>query len=336
MIKIYHQNGTVSESESFTPYTGAFSIQYDSTNELNPYLYSGDKLLWEIDQSLNDVLDLFVSLYFTSSELFDEKSSIIPLGLALGGQNSDISIDKLQFLKLLEQYTSYSPDLYRYLYVTDCQYLVSSIKSLLQSVDFCFIQYYTQITNIDCWDYSLGEELMVCSPKTRQLIFYLETFFTKIYSILDLMVKIIFELENPITHFSTITKLRSSEKTWGSRKHLHMNNLPATIFEDCSVIRQIESLRNEAVHNGTWEFAPKVFLRVKKSAIVERYMLFPDFEDGHLTTVKNRRHFFSSSIKVNDALVSIHEEFYYRLFSTLQYITKFHWYTDRNSTTEQN
>ena len=75
------------------------------------------------------------------------------------------------------------------------------------------------------------------------------------------------------------------------------------IFEDCIVIKQIEALRNEAVHNGTWEFAPKVFLRIEDSTIIERYMLFPDFEEGDLATVKNRRHFFSSGTKVNDALI---------------------------------
>ena len=52
-------------------------------------------------------------------------------------------------------------------------------------------------------------------------------------------------------------------------------------------------------------------------------MLFPDFEEGHLAAVKNRRHFFSSETKVNDALIPIHEEFYRRLLTTLQNIVKY-------------
>lgn len=99
------------------------------------------------------------------------------------------------------------------------------------------------------------------------------------------------------------------------------------------VIRQIESLRNETVHNGTWEFSPKVFAKFEGSTIVERYMLFPDFEEGRLSTVKNRRHFFSSGIKVNDALLSIHEEFYHRLLATLQYIIKSNQHLKSNLTT---
>ena len=49
-------------------------------------------------------------------------------------------------------------------------------------------------------------------------------------------------------------------------------------------------------------------------------MLFPDFEDGRLATVKNRRHFFSTETKVNDVLVIIHDEFHKRLLETLKHI----------------
>lgn len=226
-------------------------------------------------------------------------------------------------MDLIPQYAPYFTNLYRHLYVADCQYLTSTVQSLLQATEHCLVQYYTQITNIDSLYYSLGKEQMICSPKTQQLAFYLETFFTKAYSILDLIVKIVFEIENPIGSFSSITKLKSSEKLWGNRKQLRMNGTQDTIFEDCIVIKQIEALRNEAVHDGTWEFAPKVFLRIEDSTIIERYMLFPDFEEGHLATVKNRRHFFSSERKVNDALIPIHEEFYRRLLTTLQNIVKY-------------
>ena len=93
-----------------------------------------------------------------------------------------------------------------------------------------------------------------------------------------------------------------------------------SIFEDCNTIRMIESLRNEAVHNGSWEYQPKVYIITENRKIVERYMLFPDFEEGALSTVKNRRHFFSTGAKVNDVLLSIHNDFYKRLLITLQQI----------------
>lgn len=322
-MKTYHQNGIVSEDKSIISEDGVFSIQCDTEDGAPAFFYPGDNLIREIDLALIDIADLFVDIYFPDRELYYREASNIPLGLTLGGQNSDICIDKADFLDLMPQYAPYFTNLYRHLYVADCQYLTSTVQSLLQATEHCFVQYYTQITNIDSLDYFLGEEQITCSPETRQLAFYLETFFTKAYSILDLLVKIAFELENPIGSFSSITKLKSSEKLWGNRKKLRINGAQDTIFEDCIVIRQIEALRNEAVHNGTWEFAPKVFLRIEDSTIIERYMLFPDFEEGHLATVKNRRHFFSSGTKVNDALIPIHEELYRKLLATLQYIVKY-------------
>lgn len=322
-MKTYHQNGIASEDKSIISEDGTFSIRCAAENGMHSFFYPGDNLIREIDLALIDIADLFVDIYFPDRELYNREASNIPLGLALGGQNSDICIDKADFLDLIPQYAPYFTNLYRHLYVADCQYLTSTVQSLLQATEHCFVQYYTQIANIDSLDYFLGEEQMTCSLETRQLAFYLETFFTKAYSILDLIVKIVFELENPIGSFSSITKLKSSEKLWGNRKKLRMNGAQDTIFEDCIVIKQIEALRNEAVHNGTWEFAPKVFLRIEDSTIIERYMVFPDFEEGHLATVKNCRHFFSSGTKVNDALIPIHEEFYRRLLATLQNIVKY-------------
>lgn len=49
-------------------------------------------------------------------------------------------------------------------------------------------------------------------------------------------------------------------------------------------------------------------------------MLFPDMIQGHLATVKNRKHFFATNIKINDILPQIHLEFKRRLLKTLDEI----------------
>lgn len=43
---------------------------------------------------------------------------------------------------------------------------------------------------------------------------------------------------------------------------------------------------------------------------------------GHLSTVKNRTHFFSSNIKVNDILPKIHREFKMRMLETISQIKR--------------
>lgn len=319
-MNTYHKNGTMSEIEYIISDTNSFAIQHDICQGRHLISYPGDRLVRELEQELIDLYDKFVAMYFPDLSLYYKESYSFPMGLALGGQSSDSSINKHDFVDLVEQYKPYFTDVYRHLYVADCQYLISTVQNLLVSAEYCFTQYYTQIAQIECRHKLLDGTYITGSEETMQLSFYLETFFVKLYSVLDLMVKIIYEIERPIESFSKLTKIKGAEKLWGDRKDLNINKLENTIFEDCEAIKQIESIRNEAVHNGAWELNPKVFFVVKDQEIIERYMMFPDFDEGRLSTVKNRRHFFSKGTKVNDALVLIHNEFYQRFLTTLQYI----------------
>lgn len=119
-------------------------------------------------------------------------------------------------------------------------------------------------------------------------------------------------------NFSEYRKTKSADKLWGARKKLAINECPDTLFEKCEFISTIEALRNELVHNGTWELNPKKFVRFSKGEVCERFMLFPDMDQGHLATVKNRKHFFSLGVKVNDILPVIHAEFKSRLLKTIE------------------
>ena len=51
---------------------------------------------------------------------------------------------------------------------------------------------------------------------------------------------------------------------------------------------------------------------------MEKYMLFPDIRQNHLATVKNRRHFFSDDLKVNDIFPKLHAELCGRILNTVK------------------
>ena len=327
-MKTYHKNGTISEMNYILEENEEFAIQDNTTVGQNQFFYPGDTLVRKLDLELVNLSDKFVDLYFPDIDLYYMEKLALPIGLS-GGHSSEIPINKNDFLALVNQTLPYCGDIYRHVYVEDCQYLVCTVQNLLLSAEHCYLQYYIEISRIDSDHLELGETLVISSPETMRLMFYLETFFIKLYSVLDLIVKIIYELEHPRQSFNTITKLKSAEKLWGDRKKLHMIKCIGTVFEDCETIKIIESLRNEAVHNGTWEFYPKVFLKIKDKKIVERYMLFPDIIDGRLSSAKNRKHFFSTETKVNDKLVQIHDDFYKRLFTTLQQIDQNINYTNK-------
>ena len=65
-------------------------------------------------------------------------------------------------------------------------------------------------------------------------------------------------------------------------------------------ISMVENLRNELVHNATWEMNPEIFRDTVDGVIRERFILMPDFtEEGTLVTFKNRKRFFADEKKVN-------------------------------------
>ncbi|MBQ9709299.1 MAG: hypothetical protein IJV67_01600 [Clostridia bacterium] len=321
-MKTYHINGIASDNDYIYTDGDLFTVQIHTSESYQTFFYTGDCLVRELDCELVSLYDKFRDLYFHDLDLYYKNLANIPIGIYTGGHSSENSISKDDFLTIKDKCDSFLPDLNKYIYLGDCQYLVSTVQNLIQSIEHCFIQYYIQISEVELPKNLLNDsETYDCSsPKSMNIMFYVETFFTKMYSILDMMVKIVYELENPVASFSSITKLKCSEKLWGDKKRITINGMADSIFEDCETIRKIESLRNEAVHNGSWEFRPKIFFRVENNAIIERYMLFPDFDEGRLSTLKNRKHFFSSGTKINDALVEIHSEFYKRLLFTIKYI----------------
>jgi len=82
-------------------------------------------------------------------------------------------------------------------------------------------------------------------------------------------------------------------------------------------------MRNEVVHNGSWELNPKAYTRFEKGKPVERFMLFPDISQGRLSKVKGRNHFFGDGTKVNDILPRIHEEYKRRLLNTIRLLNNY-------------
>ena len=102
-----------------------------------------------------------------------------------------------------------------------------------------------------------------------------------------------------------------------TKKDLTKIKRVGTLFEAVEIISLIECLRNEVVHNGTWEESPKVYVKIVDGKIVERFVLFPDFIDGRLDCFKNRKRFFSKAIKANDILPDIYNEFMIRLYNTI-------------------
>lgn len=287
---------------------------------IDPYNYPGDSIKYVLDGALVMLYDTFRDFLFEDIDQYYSESYNLPIFAVSAGNTSDcvVSVDK--FNQWVEQKAfGCIPHFYKHLYLQDCQAMISTIQNLLSGMEYSFISYYTMIPEVDLIHMSCDDGIYTCSSaKVRVISSLLENYFTKAYSIMDMICKILFEFQKPQMDFTKYQKLKSAKKLWGDRKHLALDDYPDTVFDKSETVSMIESLRNEVVHNGSWEQTPKMFLKVENRQIIERFMMFPDIAQGRLCSSKNRKHFFSKGTKVNEVLPEIHSEFKRRLLRTVE------------------
>lgn len=294
----YCRNGIRKEVSYILEDTDEFAIQEEVEIQLvDRFFYSGDSIKYTLDAELVALYDLFRDLLFEDIKEYYNECMSLPIWVQEAGQSSDCNISNEDFSEYIEECNL--KNIYKHLYLVDCQFLIGTVQNLLQSMEDAFINYYKRLCELECNHRVEFESntLMLISSSVTIISSIVETYFTKAYSILDIMTKICYEIQFYCDDFSIYKKLKSANVLWGEKKKLKINGMPNTIFEPCELIRIIEAVRNEIVHNGTWELNPRVFFQYEGETLCEKYMLFPDIEQGHLATVKNRRHFFLKAQK---------------------------------------
>jgi hypothetical protein len=133
--------------------------------------------------------------------------------------------------------------------------------------------------------------------------------FIRMHSLLDYTVKLAIEAEGLPQEFAKYPNMRSLNEQFGSRKKISFNKSAGTLFEECEFITTIETLRNHLIHDGLLDDMPKAYERIKQSAAVERFVLFPDMTQGRFDRYGNRNLFFSREDKINGRLPEIFTEF---------------------------
>lgn len=320
IMKIYLQNGLAISTDSIG---NQFYVQSSPYSGVAEYTYPGDSIKYDLDDELVTLYDTLRDLFFPDTAQYYSELGLLPIYIYEAGMNSDCAMTKTHFAEFINNPPlDRHPNFFRHLYLADCQFLIGSIQNLLGGMNDAFVNYFIRISEIgdNIIPTKPDSTMMALSPSVTGVSSLLESYFTKAHSILDMFCKLAFEIESPSTDFSKYSKLKSANKIWGLRKDVSINGLKETVFEQCPLIEIIEALRNEVVHNGSWELNPRLFVVFKDAEIVERFMLFPDIEQGHLATVKNRRHFFSENNKVNDILPKMHIEFMSRVLNTAKHI----------------
>ena len=156
----FFQNGTAKEIPYFLKDGSSFYIQRMDRNPVDQYVYLGDKIKYELDSELVELYDRLRDLFFLDTEKYYCEINLLPIFIQEAGQDSECALTSEKFIKLLQKDEfSKIPNLYRHLYLVDCQFFVGTIQNLLIGLENSFVEYYVQIS-------SIGNNIEPSSPNT--------------------------------------------------------------------------------------------------------------------------------------------------------------------------
>jgi len=315
---IYNINGIPSEN----PSTDKFYIFEVGNGELG--FSEGDQSL-EIENLCIQITDQLAKEIFGDLKTFHSYFStpIFPFAYQ-AGIDAELKISKEQFESLVTEIND-KKQLFKLLYFFDVANLIGVLQNSVLETKYLICQFY-KVLNLN--SFLINEKITIVDNGIQYASGYIVTnitslvnhLFINLYSQMDFTTKIIFEMENLVTEFNTYPKLKSKDITYGNSNRTAFKQTPESIFELSDNIRMIMYLRNEIVHNASIDSIPKVYQEIKNKAIIEKYILLPDFSNGRIKTYKNRKRFFDNDTKLNEILPSLIEEFWSRLKFTLSKI----------------
>ena len=313
MSKYYNINGIVTEEPTdisvVLEWNNNFSIiSNDNTTEIDFKLISlthkiADKLFGSV-QNLYGILPFKSTVY------------------SYAGVDAEIKISKQEFEKWVN--SEKSEETHKLLFYYDFQNLVGSLQNLVQESRLLFCNFY-EILNTNSFMLSdkpmQPDILMFASGQLVTNVFStVNHLFINLASQLDFTTKIAFEIENLPSDFKEYPKLKSNGILYGDSKKIKGFNFNKTLFDRTDEIKLILSLRNEIVHNASFENIPKVYQVFRDNVMIEKFIYIPDTTKGNFDTFKNRNRFFNNEEKLNQKLPELITEFWKKMEMTIDKI----------------
>ncbi|RZJ90516.1 MAG: hypothetical protein EOO20_07890 [Chryseobacterium sp.] len=260
---------------------------------------------------------------FGSQQRYYEQLPFAPLWLSQAGIDSDIKISREEFEKLIAKADELTC---KFLYYYDVSSLIGSLQNSVQEVRYLMGEFYRELNENSFMlmpKPSEQDTVMFASGLTVTRLFTaVNHIFIALYSQLDFITKICYEMEQMDENYTAYKKLKSAKILFGDARRTSLNGKPDTLFAASVNIKMIQTLRNEIVHNASFEDIQKVFQVFESGVMIEKFILLPDFENGIIKTLKNRKRFFDENIKLNEILPELIFDFWKRLHQTLKILVE--------------
>lgn len=274
----------------------------------------------DIDSKLIELTNKVAEKMFGSQQKLHDILITKSVIFSYAGVDAEIKISKTDFEKWVNDENSEETN--KLLFYYDFENLVGSLQNLIQESKFLYCDFYKSLNENS---FMLSENpikptgVMFASGQLVTTVFSkINHLFINLASQLDFITKISVELENILpNNFKEYPKLKSKKILYGNLNKINNLDFTDTIFDKTDDIRLIISLRNEIVHNASFENIPKVYQVFKENIMIEKFILIPDSTNGNFDSFKNRNRFFNNEVKLNELLPPLVTGFWKKMEITI-------------------
>lgn len=245
----------------------------------------------------------------------------VPIWIRDAGNSAECELSKELFGKLTTANNNVLTN--KFLYIYDCDMMVAALQDRFSMLGALIDKFYKRMGAES--SYNMGDfdsATMTMSEMDADVFAYLNSIFIFLGSSFDLLTKISSELKSiDTTDYSSYPKLKSKNVLFGDLKFIHEDLKKETIFSRPNIVRQIETIRNRIVHDGSFDFRQIIYIcHIEKDDYSESCIMFPDFEDSQFASFKNRRNFYSKSDRINLMLPDMLKEILEVILQTIKKI----------------
>lgn len=273
----------------------------------------------QIESSVNNLRDLVIERLFGTASAYYSIIRFFPIGLIEGGLDPESSFDRDSFNSYISCFSF--EEAYRLVYLQDLNYLIDSFVETHERAISSLRTAFFLLADVNPIGCKSSGAYIVSSPDSHGMMREVESFVIRLYSSLDILSRLLCELQNVPDTFESFRKIPSDKKALYSayrRKSLYADDRDL-IFCDFSEVAYLEDLRNEIVHNRAFESAAKCYVRLEEGVIKERFFLLPDSDiSGRVAKWKGRSRFYSQEKKGNRYLPQLYLEISARMVRTLR------------------
>ena len=315
------------------------------------YLFDSD-IFYDISALCSQISDGLLKRLFDEDEYYN-KIALEPWWFLAAGIDSELTVSKEGYEAILADFKGEEKDekddgvnceiteyknavakmftpISKYIYLYDLRTFLSHIQNDLLLIQQNFIDFYTllveenemeaHIEKVDDIKYHF-----ISGGATVKIYNALNAIIITCNSVFDLLAKLLYEVRNMESVFGDkIVKFKSGhtlfccDRNDRCTKGLSKEN---SIFESNRSIKIFTELRNELVHNSTWQSVNKIYYKYENGKLVEKFILMPDFDEtGKLVRSGNRNRFFSQGNKINILLPEMLQDIFKRIYATLELI----------------